>query len=104
MPNSAARFSTDYLPKDQVHTALTSLPGVFQALLGDHKIVASYGWACKIHGDLCYKPMREDTRWLQYLIEGSIDQRIVIPGESDFCFEVPDKRLEVLFCHESDIH
>lgn len=48
--------------------------------------------------------MDDDTRWLQYLIEDSIDQRIVVPGESDFLFEIPDKRLEVKFCHESDIH
>jgi hypothetical protein len=48
--------------------------------------------------------MDDDTRWLQYLIEDSIEQRIIIPGESDFILEVPEKRLEVVFCHESDIH
>lgn len=87
-----------------MHNAILALPKVLQSLLGEHKIIASYGWATKIHGDLQYKPLREDTRWLQYLIEDSIEQRIVIPGESDFRFEVPDDRLDVMFCHESDVH
>ena len=104
MPNKGARFSSDYLPKEQMHAALLALRGVLQSLLGEHKIIASYGWACNIHGDLLYKPMREDTRWIQYLIEDSIEQRIVVPGESDFRFEVPEGRLDLKFCHECDIH
>ncbi len=81
-----------------------ALPNVLHDLIGDHKIIAMYGWAAKLHPDLYWKPMDSDTRWLKYLIEDSIDQRIVIPGESDFIFEIPEKRLEVKFCHESDIH
>lgn len=104
MPNAAAKYSSDYLSKDQMHAALLALPGVLHGLLGEHKIVAMYGWATNIHGSLHWKPMEDDTRWLQYLIEDSIDQRIVVPGESDFLFTVPEKRLEVMFCHESDIH
>ena len=104
MPNKGAKFSSDYLPKEQMHAALLALPGILQTLLGEHKIIASYGWAAKIHGDLMYKPMREDTRWIQYLIEDSIEQRIVVPGESDFRFEVPEGRFDLLFCHECDIH
>jgi hypothetical protein len=104
MPTKAAEFSTDYLPKEQMHAALLALPAVFQLLLGECKLIVSYGWAAKIHGDLMYKPMREDTRWVQYLIEDSIEQRIIVPGESDFRFEAPEDRLDVTFCHESDIH
>jgi hypothetical protein len=104
MPNKGARFSTEYLSTDQMHAALLALPRVLQALLGEHTIIASYGWAAKIHGDLRYKPMRDDTRWLQYLIEDSIEQRIIIPGASDFHFEVPEGRLDLLFCHECDLH
>jgi hypothetical protein len=104
MPNASARFSSDYLPKEQMHAALKALPVVLHNLLGEHKIVAMYGWATNLHHSLYWQPMEDDTRWLQYLIDDSIDQRIVIPGESDFIFEVPVKRLEVTFCHESDIH
>lgn len=104
MPSSAAKYSSDYLPKEQIHAALLALPGVLQQLLGEHTIIASYGWAANIHGDLWHKPMRDDTRWIQYLIEDSIEQRIVVPGESDFRFEVPEGRLVLLFCHDSDIH
>jgi hypothetical protein len=104
MPSSAAKFSSGYLPKEQMHSALMALPEALQSLLGDHKIIAMYGWASKIHGSLLWQPMEDDTGRLKYLIEDSIEQRIVIPGESDFIFEVPDKRLQVTFCHESDIH
>jgi hypothetical protein len=104
MPNKGARYSSEYLSKEQMRSALLSLAGAFRDLLGEHEIVAMYGWATKIHDDLHWQPMKDDTRWLQHLIEESIDQRIVIPGESDFLFEVPEKRLELKFCHESDIH
>src|SRR5689334_10971036 len=104
MPSRAAKYSSEYLPKDKLHSALLALPGVLQVLLGEHPIIASDGWSAKIHSDLYYKPMREDTLWLQYIIEDSIEQRIVIPGESDFRFEVPENRLDLLFCHDSDIH
>ena len=87
-----------------MHEALLALPGVLVSLLGEQKLIASYGWAAKIHGDLMYKPMREDTRWVQYLIEDSIEQKIVSPGESDFRFQVPEDRMDLTFCHESDIH
>jgi hypothetical protein len=104
MPNAGAKYSSDYLPQEQMRAALLALPGVLQQLLEEHPLIASYGWAANIHGDLCYKPMREHTRSIQYLIEDSIEQRIVIPGESDFRLEVPEGRLVLLFCHESDIH
>lgn len=104
MPNKGAKFSTDYLPKQQMHAALMALPGVLTNLVGKHKIIAMYGVSARIHGSLCWQPMDSDTRFLQYLIEDSLDQRIVIPGQSDFLFEVPAKRLAVTFCHESDIH
>jgi hypothetical protein len=104
MPNKGVRFSSDYLPKEQMHSALLALPGVLQTLLGEHRIVASHGWAANIHSDLRYHPMNESTHRIQYFIEDSIKQRIIIPGESDFRFEVPNGRLDLVFCHESDIH
>jgi hypothetical protein len=104
MPTKSDKYSSDYLPTEQMQVALLALPDVLQLLRAEHQIIASYGWGAKIHPDLWYKPMKENTKWLQYLIEDSIEQRIVIPGESDFSFNVPDGRLEVTFCHDSDIH
>jgi hypothetical protein len=104
MPNRAAKFSTDYLSKEQMSEALAALPTVLQSLLGDHVVMASYGVAAKLHGDLCWKPMKDHTLSLQYLIEDSIQQGIIVPGEADFYFDVPEDRLRVLFCHEADIH
>ena len=104
MPNKAAKFSSEYLSQEQMHAALVAVPGEFQAMLGEYEIITSYGWGTNIHIDLQYKPMREDTRRLEYHIADSIEQRIVVPGQSDFRFEVPEDRLDLLFCHERDIH
>ena len=104
MPHKGAKYSSDYLPKEQMHAALLALSGAFLKLLGEQRIIATYGLDTNIHNDLQYKPMRDHTLLLHELIENSIEQRIVIPGESDFRLEVPEGRLEITFCHESDIH
>lgn len=83
---------------------MLALPDVLRELLGRHKVVATYGWAAKIHDDLRWKPMNDDTASLKVLVQNSIDQRIVIPGESDLIIEVPDGRIEIKCCHECDIH
>src|SRR4051812_4056626 len=104
VPNGACKYSTDYLSEDQMRDALLSLAPALQSLLGESKLTAGYGCGAKIHGDLRYVPMSESTEYIQYLIEDSIEQRIILPGESDFYVEAPEKRLIVTFCHESDIH
>ena len=104
MPNADATFSTDYLSIEERSEALFALPAALISLLGQHKLIAYYGWSCKIHGSLHYVPMEDRTDHIQYLIEDSVEQRIVTPGESDFYFEVPEEQLEILFCHECDIH
>ena len=104
MPNAGCKFSTEYLPKEQMLSALLALPRVLRHLLGEHPVVAMYGHAAKIHTALRWQPMNASTCSLQYLIEDSIEQRIVIPGQSDFLFDVPEERLNVKFCHECDIH
>jgi hypothetical protein len=104
MASKAAKFSTDLFAEGADACCSAGFARCAANLLGEHKIVAMDGWKTKIHGSLHWQPMNDDTRWLQYLIEDSIEQKIVTPGESDFIFEVPAKRLEVMFCHESDIH
>ena len=44
------------------------------------------------------------TSVLPYFVEDSIDQRIVVPGESDLIIESPSRGLVITCCHESDIH
>jgi hypothetical protein len=104
MPNSAARFSSEYLQKEEIRNALVALPEVLNSLLGKQRIIATYEWGSNIHGNLHHVPMNLDTERLPYFIEDSIDQRIVVPGESDVRFQVPVDRISILFCHESDIH
>jgi len=54
--------------------------------------------------DLCYVPMKVRTSWVHRFIRDSLEQRIVVPAESDLSFELPDGRIKLLFCHDGDIH
>ena len=92
------------LPEEQLRSLLTSLPSVLNELAGDCLLKAMYGWGSNLHIDLCYVPMRVGTKWVDRFIKESLEQRIVVPANSDLYFEFPDERLEILFCHEGDIH
>jgi hypothetical protein len=48
--------------------------------------------------------MQVGVGWLDRFIADSIRQNIIIPGESDFVFYAPDNQLEIMLCHEGDIH
>ena len=104
MPDSSDKFYSDILPAKRVRLAMDALPDVFRSLLGDCLVTAFYGFGTEIHADLQFMPMRVSTRWIERFIADSIKQGIVIAGRCDFSFIAPDERLEVLFCHESDIH
>jgi hypothetical protein len=104
MPESNYKFYSDILTTEQMQQALDSLPEVFRNLLGDCLVTAFYGFGTEIHADLQYVPMRVSTRWIDRFINDSLKQKIIIPGNCDFSFTTPDEKLEVLFCHEGDIH
>lgn len=104
MPDSSDKFYSDILPAERMRQAMEALPDVFRGLLGECIVTAYYGFGAKIHADLQYAPMRVGTGWIDRFIGDTIKRGIVIPGRSDFSFTTPDERLEVLFCHESDIH
>lgn len=92
------------LGAQRLQSVLQSLPVVLKELLGDTLIKAMYGWGCNLHMDLCYAPMTVGTRWADRFIKDSLEQRIFMPARSDLYFELPDERLELLFCHQGDIH
>jgi hypothetical protein len=104
MPDDSYKFYSGILPAERVHQAMEALPDVFRGLLGDCIVTAYYGFGCELHPDLQYKPMQVGTKWIHRFITDSITQGIVIPGHSDFSFTAPNERLEILYCHESDIH
>jgi hypothetical protein len=104
MPHSIQGLSSGALSSTEIRRAMMALPAAFQQLLGDTIIIAYYGWGCILHADLQYVPMRVSTHSLEGFVRESLGQEIVIPGGSDFCFTVPEGRLEILFCHEGDIH
>jgi hypothetical protein len=92
------------LPVEQLQSVLESLPFLLKDCLGDCFFTAMYGWGCNLHMDLCYVPMKVGTRWADRFIKDSLEQHIYVPANSDLYFELPDERLELLFCHEGDIH
>ncbi|MDB5974703.1 MAG: hypothetical protein JWR07_1463 [Nevskia sp.] len=91
-------------PPAELKSLLEALPRQLNELLGDCLVKAMYGWGCNLHMDLCYVPMKVGTQWIEKFIRESLEQRIVVPAESDFYIELPEERLEILFCHEGDIH
>jgi hypothetical protein len=85
-------------------SALIALSPTLDLLFGRCVLTAYYGWAANLHRDLCWMPMKIHPDTLQFFIEDSIDQRIIVPGQSDLLIDSPQEELRLLFCHESDIH
>ena len=83
---------------------MLEMPEVMYKQLGDCTIVAEYGYGCELHSSLLNRSMEMPMMALERFIADSLRQQIVLPGESDFLFVVPEGRLEVLFRHEGDIH
>jgi hypothetical protein len=104
MPHSMGGLRSNLLSSAEVRRVLHAVPSLFADLLGDAAITAYYGWGCNLHADLQYVPMRVAVRSLERFIGDSLAQEIVMPGGSDFCLAVAEGRLEILFCHEGDIH
>ncbi len=98
-----ADFRSRELTPEELREGMQAMPAVLNRLVGECIIVARYGWACELHPQLCHVPMEVGTAWLDRFIDDSLRQQIVIPGESDFIFEVPG-RLQLFFCHERDFH
>ena len=104
MPNLAAKFSSEYLTAEQMAASLRSLPAVLRELFGECTFTLYYGWGAHLHTALYYAPMGVETSVLPSFIDDSIDQRIIVPGASDLIIKSPNDELELVFCHESDIH
>lgn len=104
MPDATYKFCSSILTAERLKQAMEALPDFFKAMLGDCIVTAHYGLGSEIHADLQFVPMRVGTRWTDRFIADSISRGIVVPGRSDLLFTTPEERLEILFCHESDIH
>ena len=76
----------------------------FVALRIEGVVVARYGYGSNIHPDLTYVPMAVGVSWLDRFVRESLEQRIAVPCESDFIFEVGAGMLEVEYCHHGHVH
>ena len=104
MPNYAAKVSSAYLAKELMLQFIAALPSVMRDIYGNGNLTARYGWGCKLHPDLWYKPMGVPLEVFPYFVEDSIEQRIFVVGGSDLSIESPDAQLRILLCHEADVH
>jgi hypothetical protein len=98
-------YVTKLLKPEEIRKALHELPAFLKSeLSSDTILTAVYGWGCNLHPDLCYQNMRVGIGWIDKFINDSLRQEIVIPGDSDFTIEIPENKLQIVFCHEGDIH
>lgn len=95
---------TGYLTEEQITRALKVLPAFLKEQLGSTLVSATYEFGCNLHDDLLYRSMSVGTDWLARFIRDSLERGIVVPGQSDFRIRVGDGRLDILICHEGDIH
>ena len=102
--STSPELCSRYLSEQEIQAALDALPGFFRQFVPDSILIATYGWGCRLHMDLCYQPMRVGVGCLDRFIAESIEQRIFVPGHSDMTIAAPDDRLAVMFCHETDLH
>lgn len=88
----------------QMKEAMEQLPQALSSLIGNSILQAMYGYGCYLHPELCYIPVKVGTTWLERFIRESLQQRIVVPCQSDLVFIMQEGGLEVEFCHEGHIH
>lgn len=104
MPNAAAKVSSAYLTSDAMRSFLAALPSAMQEIYGDRPLIVFYGSGCRLHMDLCFKPMQWPLHLFNDFLTQSLDQRIFEFGQADLLIESPDSKLQILICHELDIH
>ena len=104
MPHSKSKISSTYISETAMRDYIDALHPLLTELYGDQLLTASYGWACNLHNDLLYLPMRVPIKTFNYFMEDSIDQKIYEIGRSDLTINSPSNDIQITLCHESDIH
>jgi hypothetical protein len=95
---------TPLLSYDETKHLLLNIQGILNEIFNEEILIVKYGWGCNIHNDLQYVPMQVGINWMNSFLNDSINRKIYEIGKSDLYFENQNKTIEVLFCHESDIH
>ena len=87
-----------------MRSALLQLPGIIGVIFGNTSLTVRYGVGTRLHSALHFVPMNVSTEVLPWFLEDSLEQRIFEPGRSDLLIDFSSKELELLYCHELDIH
>lgn len=104
MPHYGSKLSSAFISEAQMRQYIDALPPLFTELYEGQLLTASYGWACNLHADLVFLPMRVPVQTFEYFMLDSIAQNIYEIGRSDLLITNPDKDVLITLCHESDIH
>jgi hypothetical protein len=104
MPNSDAKVSSAYITRDAMRGFLAALPSVMRDTYGERSLTVLYGNGCRLHVDLCFKPMQWPLHLFSDFLSQSVEQQIFEFGQADLLIESPDSNLRILICHELDIH
>jgi hypothetical protein len=94
---------SDILERDEFLLAIQQVVALLHEA-GIREVIVSYGWDCDCPDERRYQDntMASDELWT--FIKESEAVGYYRAGENDLHVRDGDGRIEILFCHESDIH
>ena len=104
MPPPEAEYVSPLLSEAEVGRVWGGLPDALKEIVGDAVLTVWYGASSGLHPDLWYVDMGVGTGWLDRFMRESVERGISRPGETDLHVILPGRGVEVLLCHESDVH
>ena len=62
------------------------------------------GWACRLPASELWQPSTLRLEDALAYFDQAVASGTIVPGASDFWLASDDRQVEVLFCHEGDVH
>ena len=91
------------LTSDEILRAIPMIEAILSSS-GIDRITVYYGWGTPLEiGDL-WKPFQLSISGLQSFADVSLKKGLFSPGNTDLIIEDEKNTVQVLLCHESDIH
>lgn len=63
-----------------------------------------FGWGCRLPASELWQPATLPLAEALGYFDQAVASGTIVPGASDFWLASNDRQIEVLFCHEGDIH
>jgi hypothetical protein len=71
---------------------------------GVERVAVEYGWGCNLNPMQLWQEIEVATAELSEFVKSAIREGVFRLGASDLFVRVKSLELQLLFCHESDIH